>query len=125
MSDLKLVLVIDDDTGLCKLIAQALKAEFRVSLTYNGSDGLEAYQALHPDLILLDIAMPTMTGWEVASAIREAEKGGRHTPILIMSAQSRVLEVAQESKIVIDGYISKPASMEEIQTQVRGVFEKN
>ena len=76
MDTLGTILVIDDDKTLLRLVQEALvKARFHVILATNGIDGLQELYAHQPDLVLLDVMMPRMDGWETLSRIRQPSHG--------------------------------------------------
>lgn len=113
------ILVVDDDAGLCRLIASTLKREgYECAVAFSGEEGLVLWRSLQPALMLVDIAMPLMTGWEVTQAIRAEEQPGQHTPIVIMTAQSRLFDLAQDMHSKIDGYLAKPLESQQIIAQV-------
>ena len=120
----KSVLVVDDDIGLVKFIAQVLRINGYVPVSaYSGEATLDAYSAAPPHLILLDIAMPGLNGWDVAERIRVKEDPtGTHTPIVIMSAQSRIFEVSQQFRQRVDAFLTKPFGTEEIVAQVAAMI---
>ncbi len=120
----KSVLVVDDDIGLVKFIAQVLRMNgYLPVVAYSGEAALDAYSAAPPQLVLLDIAMPGLNGWDVAERIRAKEDlTGTHTPIVIMSAQSRIFEVSQQFQQQVDGFLTKPFGMEEIVVQVTAMI---
>jgi two-component system, OmpR family, response regulator ResD len=113
------VLIVDDDTGLCRLIAQTLRRQgYECQVAFSGEEGLNMWRTGKPELILLDIAMPLLTGWDVTRAIRAEEKEGEHTPIVIMTAQARLFDLAQDMHDKIDGYLAKPLEAPQIISQV-------
>ena len=67
------VLIVEDDKNIAELLQLYLEKEgYAVTVAYDGGKGLEKFRAIHPDLVLLDLMMPVMDGWEVCKAIREA-----------------------------------------------------
>jgi len=117
------ILVVDDDMGLCKLIAQTLKRQgYECMVAFSGEEGLNSWRSVKPDLILLDIAMPLMTGWDVTRAIRAEEVEGEHTPIVIMTAQARLYDLAQDMHDKIEGYLAKPLEAPQIISQVEKII---
>lgn len=117
----KTVLVVDDEIGLCKMISKVLRAaEIGCVIAYSGEEALEAYRASRPDLILLDIAMPGITGWDVAREIRadEAAKNLERLPIVIMSAHSRLFDLAEQFNLSIDSFLAKPLDLTQVLTLV-------
>jgi CheY-like chemotaxis protein len=105
----KKILVVDDDQPLCKMAALALQeGGYRTFMAFTGSDALKTYKAELPDVVVLDIAMPGMNGFEVVSEIRKMEPPGKHTIIVIMTAYARSYFVADEFEAGIDSYLTKP-----------------
>lgn len=114
------ILVIDDDFNLVEMMRHSLEAQgYHTDIVHDGRSGLDAYRKRNPDLILLDVAMPGMNGFEVADEIRRAEKNtGKHTPIVVLTAyaQSFFVSVSFESKI--DGYLTKPIMPKDLIAQI-------
>ena len=78
------VLVVDDEPGILRAVQTNLgRHDFRVDVATNGSDALEAYNRLRPDLVLLDLGLPDMDGLDVLRAIRERTS----TPVVVLSAR--------------------------------------
>src|SRR5450755_1700106 len=83
----KKILIVDDDRANCDMGATALrKAGFEVFAAYSGNAALPLFQAQHPDMVILDFAMPGMNGIEVAVEIRKMEDPSKHIPILMLTA---------------------------------------
>ena len=86
----KRVLVIDDDLPLRGMLAAALRKHgFQVLLAGDGAEGQRAMTIHHPDVVLLDLAMPNVNGWDFLQRLRETGHLGR-TPIIVVSAHLRV-----------------------------------
>jgi len=86
----KRVLVIDDDLPLRGMLAAALRQHgFQVLLAGDGAEGQRAMNIHHPDVVLLDLAMPNVNGWDFLQRLRETGHLGR-TPIIVVSAHLRV-----------------------------------
>ena len=86
----KRVLVIDDDLPLRGMLAAALRRHgFQVLLAGDGAEGQRALTIHHPDVVLLDLAMPNVNGWDFLQRLRETGHLGR-TPIIVVSAHLRV-----------------------------------
>ena len=86
----KRVLVIDDDMPLRGMLAAALRRHgFQVLLAGDGAEGQRALTIHHPDVVLLDLAMPNVNGWDFLQRLRETGRLGR-TPIIVVSAHLRV-----------------------------------
>jgi len=99
------VLVIDDDIAITELMSMLLKTHgFDVMTTNNGSDGVKMVQEKTPNVVLLDLMMPDMDGWQVCKAIR----GFSNTPILILSAINDPRMVASILDAGADDFLVKP-----------------
>ena len=106
MSQVK-ILVIDDDEGMTEILALLLNPAWSDVLTANsGKDGIELAQKMSPDVIILDLMMPGMNGWQVTKEIRAFSE----VPILILSAIDSPGLVADALDAGADDYVTKPVS---------------
>ena len=124
--DAKTILVVDDDELICTLVAQFLKREgYHVVTALTGQVGIDKYRAEKPDLVVLDIAMPEMSGFDVASSIRsiQHEEERPHTPIIILTAYARSFFVSAGSEAGIDSYLTKPITPEQLLAHVLPFLE--
>ncbi len=116
---MKKVLVVDDDPGIVTLLSTMLRREgFIPVAAHNGHDALEQIEATCPDLILLDLAMPGMDGFEILAEIRRRENGVRRIPIIILTAHLRSYFEARIDTH-IDGYITKPLTLDKLRENLR------
>jgi DNA-binding response OmpR family regulator len=101
----KKVLIIDDDLALCESLKLILEPkDFIVASASNGADGIRLCQEWQPDIVVLDLLMPGMDGWEVAARIRSFSD----VPIIVLSAVSKPELVAKALDEGIDEYLIKP-----------------
>ena len=101
------ILVIDDDEGMTELMEMILSPAASHILTANtGQDGIDLVRKSSPDIVILDLMMPGMDGWEVCRTIREFSK----VPILILSALDSPEVIAASLDAGADDFVSKPAS---------------
>lgn len=106
------VLVIDDDRPLVALIATILQDHgCSVETAFNGEEGLNLARKSLPDLILMDLRMPTMDGWTCCRLLREREET-REIPVIVMSADGA--REATWAELEIAGFLSKPFELEEL-----------
>ncbi len=115
------VLVVDDDKTLVRLLREALaKAEFDVVTAGNGIDGLQELYAKQPDLILLDVMMPRMDGWETAQRIRQVSP----VPIIMLTAKDEENDKLKGFAAGVDDYVTKPFSFAEVVARVSAVLSR-
>jgi DNA-binding response OmpR family regulator len=104
-SDLTKVLVIDDDDAMTEMLRLVLEPNaFEVFEAHSGKEGIDATHQLKPEVIILDLLMPGMDGWEVCKAIRSFSR----VPILVLSAISKPGMVAKALDEGADDYLLKP-----------------
>lgn len=117
----KRILVVDDDPKILKALDQALRKEgYEV---YRAADGEEALQMAHdmePDLIVLDIMLPKLDGFEVAAKIRALN----NVPILILSARGEEMDKVVGFNVGADDYLTKPFRLSELVLRVRAILRR-
>ncbi len=115
------ILIIEDDPNIAELIRLYLeKDNFSVTIAYDGKTGFDAFSSLNPDLILLDIMLPEMDGWEVCRKIRETDK----TPIIMLTAKDETVDKITGLELGADDYISKPFDMKEVIARIHAVLRR-
>ena len=96
---------------------------YQTRTAFTGEDGLIMYERDKPDLILLDVAMPGINGFEVATAIRDREQDtDNHTRIVIMSAHASSFAVSVSFHTGITSYLTKPVLPRDVLAQVRNIL---
>ena len=117
----KTVLIIEDEKNIADLVKIYLKKEgYRVETAADGGEGLQQFRALKPDLVLLDLMMPVMNGWEVCEAIRKESQ----TPVIMLTAKSETDDIVTGLKLGADDYITKPFEMKEVVARVEAVLRR-
>lgn len=117
----KLILVVDDNSSVRQLLKEYLtKQDFRVVMAENGQEAL--YVARHelPDLILLDIMMPKMDGFDFLRQFRQE----KHTPIIIITAREEEADAVLGLELGADDYIVKPFRMRELVARIHAVMRR-
>lgn len=115
------ILIVDDDENIAELISLYLVKEcFDTEIVTNGIDALERFQNYQPNLILLDIMLPGMDGYEVCQEIRKSS----NVPIIMLSAKGEVFDKVLGLKIGADDYIIKPFDSNELVARVRAVLRR-
>lgn len=116
------ILVIEDEPTLARLLSYNLSQEgYEIKVVDHGSDGLQAALAQSFDLIVLDIMLPGMNGFEILSRLRQK---GNKTPVIILTARNAEEEVVQGLKYGADDYITKPFGVAELLARVSAVLRR-
>ncbi len=116
-----LVLAIDDESGILRLIKLELSTQgFRVVTAENGEAGLRMAEEHRPDIVLLDIVMPDMTGLEVMRKLRERT----NIPVILLTAKGSDSDKVKGLEMGADDYLAKPFSPEELSARVRAVLRR-
>lgn len=115
------VLVVDDDASLVKMLNIRLWAEgYETELAVNGTTAIALASEHHPDLILLDIAMPGVTGVDVIERL-EGTDDGKEIPIIIMTAYPHMIEMVKDHPAVKDCMI-KPFDLPKLITRIKDIL---
>jgi DNA-binding response OmpR family regulator len=118
-----LVLVADDDEDILSLVAFRLeKAGYRILTASDGQQALELALDHSPDLAVLDVMMPKLTGVEVTEQIRAADGDISSIPIVLLTARVQEADVARGFEAGADDYIKKPFSPQELRASVDAIL---
>jgi CheY-like chemotaxis protein len=112
----KKVMLIDDEEDFCFFLQKNLDAtgDFEVTVSNTGEEGLRKIKAIHPDLILLDIMMPGLSGSDVAAALRDDEST-RNIPVVFLTAIVQEQETRQNRNFIGNWhYVAKPVKLNEL-----------
>lgn len=116
------ILVIDDDTAVTDLLSVLLRSQgFDVTATNNSGDGVGLIRQGNPDLIILDLMMPEMDGWEVCRAVRAFSQ----TPIIVLSALNDPSMVASVLDAGADDYLTKPTPSRILVAHINRLLRRN
>lgn len=108
MSERTLIVVAEDDTDIAELLQMTLEwAGYRVVVTRNGEEALDAVASEAPELLVLDLNMPKLTGLDVVRRLR-AEDRFRHTPMLLLTATESEQRAAEAADAGVTRYVVKP-----------------
>ncbi|MBB1438086.1 response regulator [Shewanella sp. SG41-4] len=115
------ILLIDDDIGLSDLLSQLLELEgFALTQAYDGEQGLMMAQQLEFDLILLDVMLPKLNGFEVLRALRQRKQ----TPVLMLTARGDEIDRVVGLEIGADDYLPKPFNDRELVARIRAILRR-
>ncbi len=119
---MKTILLIEDVEDNRDLVVQILESEYTVAEARDGQEGLEKARAVRPHLILLDLALPKMDGWEVARRLK-ADPALKAIPIIALTAYAMEGDEARALEAGCDAYVAKPILPKDLRAMVRGVLE--
>lgn len=121
----KKVLIVDDETNIVISLEFLMEqAGYELRIAHNGREALEQVAVFGPDLVLLDVMMPQVNGFDVCRRIRE-NPDWQAIKIIMLTAKGREVEMAKGLALGADAYITKPFSTKELLAQVRRILEDN
>ncbi|MBG0814773.1 response regulator transcription factor [Planomonospora sp. ID82291] len=116
------LLIVEDEPNILELLAASLRfAGFGVNTAGNGADAVAAVQRHRPDLIVLDVMLPDMDGFDV---VRRLRGGGTDTPVLFLTARDATEDKIRGLTVGGDDYVTKPFSLEEVVARIRAVLRR-
>lgn len=116
------ILVVEDEDDYGQLLVEALgDAGFGVRWARTAADGLAAYKADPPDLVILDVNLPDGTGFDICRKLR-AEGPAKDTPVLFCTVRSAIAPVAEGTRAGGNGYLLKPFAVEDLLARVRAAL---
>ncbi len=118
-----LVLIVEDNVDNLLTIKSLLGVNYHTMEAYDGQDGVTKAETYHPDLILMDIAMPVMNGFRAFDAIRK-DKSMQHIPIIAVTASALTADRDEILHYGFDGYISKPIDINQFEDIIKSFFQK-
>ena len=116
------LLIIEDDKAISDALKEGLEDEaYAVDVAYDGDEGYRTAMADTYDVIILDVMMPEMNGYEVSAKLREA---GNHTPILMLTARDQERDIVEGLDKGADDYLAKPFSFDVLLARVRALLRR-
>jgi DNA-binding response OmpR family regulator len=117
----KKILVVEDDGNIADLIRIYLEKDgFEVMTAGDGGSGIQAFREYAPDLVLLDLMLPVIDGWQVCSMIRKTDK----TPIIMLTAKEETDDKVHGLELGADDYITKPFEVKELLARIHAVLRR-
>lgn len=115
------ILVVDDEKNICDLLRMYLEKEgYSVLLAYNGVDAVNTFLTENPDLVLLDVMLPQLDGWQVCREIRKTSE----KPIIMLTAKDEVFDKVLGLELGADDYVTKPFDAKEIVARIKAVLRR-
>lgn len=118
------ILIVDDDEDILLIVQTILaNAGYSVLVARNGREGVDMALELRPDLVLLDVMMPELSGWEVCTTLKNAPES-RHIPIAMMTVKSEIRDLITGMQVGADDYIRKPFTRKKLLATVRHLLDE-
>lgn len=115
------ILVVDDDLNICELLKLYLENDGYTVITANdGQEAINAFQSKTPDLVLLDIMLPKVDGWQVCREIRKTSSA----PIIMLTAKGEIFDKVLGLELGADDYVVKPFDAKEVMARVKAVLRR-
>lgn len=119
---LEKVLIVDDDKNICDLLRVYLEKEgYSTIISNEGNEAMVKFNLLNPDIVLLDIMLPGMGGWQICKEIRKASD----TPIIMLTAKSEIFDKVLGLELGADDYIVKPFDTKEVLARIKAVARRS
>ena len=116
------ILVVDDDNNICELLRLYLEKEgYDVILAHNGGEAVKMFQELSPDLMILDIMLPVLDGWQVCREVRKFSD----KPIIMLTAKGETFDKVLGFELGADDYVVKPFEAKEVMARVKAVLRRS
>ena len=120
------VLVVDDEEHISEMVAMGLGFNgFEVDRAASGRGALDAIAKRRPDLVVLDVMLPDLDGFEVARRLRQAEGAGTRVPVIFLTARDTTSDKVEGLRLGSDDYVTKPFSIEELIERVKAVLRRS
>ncbi|NBK79830.1 DNA-binding response regulator [bacterium D16-76] len=116
------ILIVDDDTNICELLRLYIAKEgFEASIANDGETALKMFDSVSPDLILLDIMLPGLDGWQVCRELRKKSS----VPIIMLTAKGEVFDKVLGLELGADDYVVKPFETKEVVARINAVLRRS
>lgn len=116
------ILIVDDDKNICELLRLYLQKEgYETVLAYDGEAAVAAFEERRPNLVLLDVMMPKMDGWETCRKIR----GIDNTPVIMLTAKGETFDKVLGLELGADDYVVKPFDTKEVVARIKAVLRRS
>ena len=117
----KSILIVEDDNNIADLLRLYLEKEgYQATIAADGTQGIDLYRRLRPDLVLLDVMMPGVDGWGVLRAIRQDSQ----TPVIMLTAKGETTDKVSGLKQGADDYLTTPFEMKEVLARIEAVLRR-
>ena len=121
MNKTKKILIVDDDTNICELLRLYIEKDgFDTAIANTGTQAIKLFEQEKPDLIMLDIMLPELDGWQVCREIRKTSQ----VPIIMLTAKGEVFDKVLGLELGADDYVVKPFEAKEVVARIHAVLRR-
>lgn len=121
MNDVR-IMVVDDDNNICEFLRLYLEKEnYEVKICHDGQEAIDSFEKFNPSLILLDVMMPKLDGWQVCREIRKTSQ----VPIIMITAKGETFDKVLGLELGADDYVVKPFDAKEIIARIKAVLRRS
>lgn len=118
------ILIADDDKDAALFLKKGLQREgFEIVLAVDGQEAKQAILKTNPDLIILDLVMPKLDGWEVLKWLRQQQN--KSTPVIVVSAKEEIGDLKKTYALEADTYLVKPITIDDVLAAIRAISSLN
>ena len=115
------ILIIDDDDSIRQIVSSVLESEgYALEIASNGAEGLDRFYLTLPDLILLDVKMPEIDGWETLERLRKVSQ----CPVIMLTILGSTEDIIRGLELGADDYLAKPFGVRELTARVTAVLRR-
>jgi len=119
------ILIVEDEEAIVEVVSQTLRRHgYETASAADGDDALEKAFSLRPDLVILDLMLPKMDGWEVCRRLK-ADRQTASVPVLMLTARREERDVVEGLEIGADDYMKKPFSLSELAARVKALLRRS
>src|SRR4051812_36993818 len=116
------VLIVEDEDSFVEALTLGLRREgFRVNVAHDGAEALDVFDAVRPDLVLLDVMLPRVSGIDVCRELRKRSQ----VPIIMVTAKGGEIDTVVGLEVGADDYVTKPYRMRELVARMRAVLRRS
>ena len=116
------ILLVEDEKTLVQIVSETLRSKgFTVETAYDGAEGLKRFFEIHPDVLIADVMMPRMDGFEMVRRIRKTDD---HTPVLFLTAKSTTDDLVAGFELGANDYLKKPFAIQELIVRIKALMGK-
>jgi DNA-binding response OmpR family regulator len=121
----KVILVVDDEKEVCNVIKVGLRqlGRYKIVVAHNGKDGLRQAKRVNPDLVLLDVNMPGMDGFQVLELLK-SEPQTMHIPVVMLSGRNDQGTKVFASRLYCETYLTKPISLDALENRINAILSR-